>query len=37
MEVEFGVRLEDITAEHLNEEMPLDELEAKGAAPAQQA
>ena len=29
MEVEFGVRLEDITAEHLNEEMPLDELEAK--------
>ncbi|MBK9984220.1 MAG: chromosome segregation protein SMC [Saprospiraceae bacterium] len=29
MEVEFGVRLEDITAEHLNEELPLDELEAK--------
>ena len=29
MEVEFGVRLEDITAEHLNEEMPLDELETK--------
>lgn len=29
MEVEFGVRLEDITAEHLNENMPLDELEAK--------
>jgi chromosome segregation protein len=29
MEVEFGVRLEDITSEHLNEEMPLDELEAK--------
>ena len=29
MEVEFGVRLEDITTEHLNEEMPLDELEAK--------
>jgi chromosome segregation protein len=29
MEVEFGVRLEDITAEHLNEEMPLDELEVK--------
>lgn len=29
MEVEFGVRLEDITAEHLNEEMPLEDLEAK--------
>ncbi len=29
MEVEFGVRLEDITAEHMNEEMTLDELEAK--------
>ena len=29
MEVEFGVRLEDITAEHLNEDMPLDELEHK--------
>jgi len=29
MEVEFGVRLEDITAEHMNEELPLEELEAK--------
>lgn len=29
MEVEFGVRLEDITAEHLNEDMPLEELEVK--------
>lgn len=29
MEVEFGVRLEDITAEHLNEEMPLEDLEYK--------
>ncbi|MEP6645665.1 MAG: chromosome segregation protein SMC [Saprospiraceae bacterium] len=29
MEVEFGVRLEDITAEHMTEELPLDELEAK--------
>ncbi len=29
MEVEFGVRLEDITEEHLKDEMPLDELEAK--------
>ncbi|HUR30391.1 MAG TPA: AAA family ATPase, partial [Saprospiraceae bacterium] len=29
MEVEFGVRLEEITEEHMNAEMPLDELEAK--------
>ncbi len=29
MEVEFGVRLEDITAEHMKEELPLEELEAK--------
>ncbi len=29
MEVEFGVRLEDITDEHLNEDIPLDELEEK--------
>lgn len=29
MEVEFGVRLEDITEEHMEESMPLDELEAK--------
>lgn len=29
MEVEFGVRLEDITSEHMNEELPLDELEIK--------
>ncbi|MEO6130393.1 MAG: chromosome segregation protein SMC, partial [Saprospiraceae bacterium] len=29
MEVEFGVRLEDITEAHLAEELPLDELEAK--------
>ncbi len=29
MEVEFGVRLEDITAEHMNEVLPLEELEAK--------
>ena len=29
MQVEFGVRLEDITVEHLSEELPLEELEAK--------
>jgi chromosome segregation protein len=29
MEVEFGVRLEDITPEHMNEELSLEELEAK--------
>lgn len=29
MQVEFGVRLEEITAEHMNEELPLEELEAK--------
>ncbi len=29
MEVEFGVRLEEITEEHLNEELPLEELEEK--------
>ncbi len=29
MEVEFGVRLEDITAEHMNEEMSLEDLEAR--------
>lgn len=29
MEVEFGIRLEEITAEHMNEELPLEDLEAK--------
>ncbi len=29
MQVEFGVRLEEITQEHLGEELPLEELEAK--------
>lgn len=29
MEVEFGVRLEDITEEHLQNDMPLEELEEK--------
>lgn len=29
MQVEFGIRLEEITEEHLNNDMPLDELEAK--------
>lgn len=29
MEVEFGIRLEEITDEHMNEELPLEELEAK--------
>lgn len=29
MEVEFGIRLEDITEEHMQEEMPLEELEIK--------
>ncbi len=29
MEVEFGVRLEEITTEHLNDELPLEELEEK--------
>ena len=29
MEVEFGVRLEEITSEHMNEVMPLEDLEAR--------
>jgi chromosome segregation protein len=29
MQVEFGIRLEEITEEHMNNELPLEELEAK--------
>ena len=29
MEVEFGIRLEDITDEHMSDEIPLDELDMK--------
>lgn len=29
MQVEFGIRLEEITTEHMNEELPLEELEIK--------
>jgi chromosome segregation protein len=29
MQVEFGIRLEEITEEHMNDELPLEELEAK--------
>jgi chromosome segregation protein len=29
MQVEFGVRLEDITEEHMRDDLPLEELEAK--------